>query len=706
MTPSNAMANLANPLLGRVLADRYEVRRLIGRGGMGLVYVARDRKANGRDVVIKMLAPHWADDPDAVARFRREGARLAQLRHPNIVEFYAVEVEEGQRMLVMEYIRGEPLDLFIKRRPQLSIQEFFPVAKQILDAVAYAHEQAIMLRDIKPANIMLCERDGTFVGVKLLDFGLAKLVDGDEFEVTKAHVVGTAGYLAPELIKGEKGDARVDIYALGIMFDLLLTGESPIVGEHDGALLYNHVHGHPKPLLQRLPMGVSVPSKLVELLADCLAKDPNRRPTHGAELRERLVACCPKDIDLDERPPLELTPSSDNQTLGNELTQPKLRELLEEARAAQKLAERFEDLDEQETLALSADASHSKPSDIGQVVVVHDFDSEVTRIPDARDPAIRTLTLDPQDVEVVDDAEAKSLARDDESEDTKPILEHEDLPPSAVFVPQLASVLGGVQPVTDPVLHPSEPEPPLPAPAPAPAGETVLADPSPSQSGPIDLVAPPPTNRLGLGVGLGLLGTIAVVTAIAVMRTQEPDTAAQEPDTANVATTPPPHVAIDEEAEALKVSKPSVEVIEPQETQKVGRLLVQAPQGATILIDDEERSTSAFEGDIAVGEHSVVVRSENYEDWTTSVTVTTATAVHVVVAPSQRRAKTRRPRRKPKSTASKTPKTTAVVSTPRPFHPDEPLLPPKRPPPPAPDPTSKPGSNEPDFLPVNEGPSH
>lgn len=301
MSQSSPTANPANSLIGQILGERYVVGPLIGRGGMGLVYVAQDLH-EPREVVIKMLAPHWEEDADATTRFVREGRRLAQLSHPNIVAFFDWGSDETRRYIVMEYIRGEALGDVLKRKQRLSLEEFAPIADQVLAAVGYAHDQAMMLRDIKPSNIMLAEHEGKANFVKMLDFGLAKLVDGDELQVTKANVVGTASYLAPELIKGERGDVRVDVYALGILFFVMLTGVPPIVGDNDGAVLYNHVHGTPARLRDVLPPGEELPAGLVALIEGCLAKEPHERPADAKEMHETLRAELP--AFWFERPPM------------------------------------------------------------------------------------------------------------------------------------------------------------------------------------------------------------------------------------------------------------------------------------------------------------------------------------------------------------------------------------------------------------------
>ncbi len=296
-----------DPYLGAVLGGRYRIDRLIGRGGMGLVYLAFDTVTEG-EVVIKLLAPHWLEDETAVSRFEREGSRLQQLAHPNVVQLLECGHDRGQSYIAMEYLDGEPLRRFLKRRGPLDLRDFTPIAVQILAAVGYAHDRGIMLRDIKPANIMLCERAGKANFVKVLDFGLAKLVDGNEDEeVTKSHVIGTAGYLAPEQIKGEESDLRVDVYSIGVMLYLMLAGESPIQGENDGALLYNHVHGTPKPLASVLPTGHGIPESLIALVHQCIEKDPARRPADASEIAESLFESVPPhrlalpDADADSR---------------------------------------------------------------------------------------------------------------------------------------------------------------------------------------------------------------------------------------------------------------------------------------------------------------------------------------------------------------------------------------------------------------------
>ena len=403
MKSNTANRTPSNPWVGKTLTERYTIRRLIGRGGMGLVHLARDQERD-RDVVIKMLAPHWADDAHAVARFEREGRRLAQLSHPNIVEMYDLGWEDDQSFIVMEYIHGEPLRHYLSRRGPLSLRDFAVLADQILAGVAYAHEQSMMLRDIKPSNIMLCERDDEANVVKMLDFGLAKLVDGDDVEVTKANVIGTAGYLAPEQIKGESADVRVDVYALGILFFVMLTGKSPILGENDGAVLYNHVHGAPLRLEKVLPEGHDIFEGVIELVHQCIEKNPSRRPADGGAVREALRRCLP--AAMFELPPAteqtrqaiedyqklraeKPTVTDDDEPSSSEWTRPHLRKLL--AKKGKGLSPTGEAVDEPSSAARRPPppprkAGSPKPTVMGVAVA----DTSSVEPPRRRPPPART----------------------------------------------------------------------------------------------------------------------------------------------------------------------------------------------------------------------------------------------------------------------------------------------------------------------------
>ena len=221
----------------------YEIVALIGEGGMGLVYRARDTKLN-RDVALKVLPDLFASDADRLARFTREAQTLASLNHPNIAHIHGLEESGGVRALVMELVEGDDLSERISRGA-IPVEEALPIAKQIAEALEAAHQQGIIHRDLKPANIKL-RPDGT---VKVLDFGLAKALAPGQDPASGAQrsqsptitspamltglgiVLGTAAYMAPEQAKGREADKRSDIWAFGCVLYEMLTGRRPFDGE-------------------------------------------------------------------------------------------------------------------------------------------------------------------------------------------------------------------------------------------------------------------------------------------------------------------------------------------------------------------------------------------------------------------------------------------------------------------------------------------
>ncbi|MCB9752422.1 MAG: protein kinase [Myxococcales bacterium] len=254
---------------------------------MGVVYKATQLDLR-RGVVIKVLAPDWIGDPEALARFEREARGLSSLQHPNIVTLHDFGRVDGRAYIVMEYVDGETLNRFVRRKKVLTLAEFVPVAAQVLKGLGEAHSRGIVHRDIKPANIMLCERQGRANYVKILDFGLAKLVSGSS-DITKQNVLGTPTCLSPEQIQGQRADQRVDVYAVGILFYFMLSGKLPFEADNDASVLYKHVHEQPEPLEGLLPEDHEVPKGVIELIERCLEKKPDRRPRDANEVVEGLI---------------------------------------------------------------------------------------------------------------------------------------------------------------------------------------------------------------------------------------------------------------------------------------------------------------------------------------------------------------------------------------------------------------------------------
>src|SRR5262250_1713298 len=218
----------------------YEVQSALGAGGMGEVYRAKDTKL-GRDVALKILPASFTNDPERVARFRREAQVLASLNHPHIAQIYGLEEANGTHFLVLELVDGESLDNRIARG-RIPVDEALGIAKQIAEALEAAHEKGIIHRDLKPANIALTN-DGQ---VKVLDFGLAKAVEATSGSVDAMNsptitspvmmtgvgvILGTAAYMAPEQAKGRAADKRSDIWAFGCVLFEMLTGKRPFDGE-------------------------------------------------------------------------------------------------------------------------------------------------------------------------------------------------------------------------------------------------------------------------------------------------------------------------------------------------------------------------------------------------------------------------------------------------------------------------------------------
>ncbi|MCR9162388.1 MAG: serine/threonine protein kinase [Nannocystaceae bacterium] len=292
---NDKQAAVRDPLIGQILGGRYSMLRLIGRGGVGLVYLAEDNH-KGEEVVVKLLSPDWSRKPEAVKRFEREAERLGGVRHPNIVRLLDQGVDAGRPYLAMEYLEGAQLSDYIAERRYLDLVTFVPIAAQVLKGIGHAHSRGVMIRDIKPANIMLCERKGRANFVKILDFGLAKLI-GDQKPVTQEHVLGTAGYLAPEVIQGNSEiDLRVDVFSLGALFYFMLSGRLPFQGDETATVFYKTIHDDPTPLHEVLPTDHEVPEGLIKLVHACMAKDPDARPDDANAIVEQLIDVVPASM--------------------------------------------------------------------------------------------------------------------------------------------------------------------------------------------------------------------------------------------------------------------------------------------------------------------------------------------------------------------------------------------------------------------------
>ena len=290
-------------MTGRKLSH-YEILNDLGAGGMGVVYRAHDTRL-GRDVAIKVLPTDRPLSETARKRFQREALAASALNHPNIITIYEVGSEDNTDFIVMEYVRGATLSSLLKKRP-LGLAEATRYCVQIAEALAKAHASGIIHRDLKPGNIMITE-DGL---VKVLDFGLAKFdasaatkdnegVDSDtaakEFTLTQPGMItGTVAYMSPEQARGERVDARSDIFSFGIVMFEALSRHLPFPGPNSIALLHNLHFSPPRDLGQLAP---KVPKPLVSLISRMLEKKPEKRIQTMAEVATDLRKQAPGLVD-------------------------------------------------------------------------------------------------------------------------------------------------------------------------------------------------------------------------------------------------------------------------------------------------------------------------------------------------------------------------------------------------------------------------
>jgi serine/threonine protein kinase len=279
-----------DPWLGRTLDSQYRVDELLGEGGMGRVYLAHHLDMD-RQVVLKVIRTGLHDEK-LRTRFRREGQLIARLRHPNIVQVYSAgETANGELYLVMEYIPGRTLEAIIRDDGPFDEPRFLRLARQIAAAVASAHAEGIVHRDLKPANVLVTRVAGAMEHVKVLDFGIAKIVGGDELadaKLTKTGwLMGTPAYMSPEQIESRPVDARTDVYALGVIFDEMVTGANAYAAPTPIECFRRHLSMELEPVAERAPH-VELSPRLEGIVARCLAKDPNLRFGDASALLEAL----------------------------------------------------------------------------------------------------------------------------------------------------------------------------------------------------------------------------------------------------------------------------------------------------------------------------------------------------------------------------------------------------------------------------------
>src|SRR5918999_2355073 len=296
---------MTDPLQDRLvtaIGNRYELEGEIGRGGMSVVYRARDLRLN-RPVAVKVLPPELAYDPAVRTRFTREAQTSALLSHPHIVPIYDVGEGDGIAYFVMALVTGGNLAALLTHEPRQPIDEVRRLLCEIADALAYAHLRGVIHRDIKPDNILL---DGETGRAMVTDFGIARAIESGTRLTVTGLAVGTPAYMSPEQAVGEREiDGRSDIYSLGVLAYQMLTGRVPFTAGNSMALLLKHVGERPRPIAELRP---DVPQTLRDAIERALAKEPDDRwPTAGA-LRDALTSLeAPPSWRAENRAPVRYT---------------------------------------------------------------------------------------------------------------------------------------------------------------------------------------------------------------------------------------------------------------------------------------------------------------------------------------------------------------------------------------------------------------
>jgi len=267
--PNTGSIDALRERLQRLIEGEYRIERLLGKGGMGSVFLAHDM-ALEREVAIKVLPPDVAQDHQVVRRFQQEAKTAAKLDHPNIIPIYRVESEGGLNYFVMKYIAGTSLEDLLEKKEPLAIADIQRILWEASCALGHAHQRGVVHRDVKPANIMF-DHDGR---VMLTDFGISKALQAATGFTATGMIIGTPHYMAPEQAKGHPVDGRADQYSLGVVGYRMITAELPFSGDSVHTVLY-------KQIFEEAPLASSknaaVPPFLATAVARAMSKDPDLR---------------------------------------------------------------------------------------------------------------------------------------------------------------------------------------------------------------------------------------------------------------------------------------------------------------------------------------------------------------------------------------------------------------------------------------------
>ncbi|HLW66222.1 MAG TPA: serine/threonine-protein kinase, partial [Gemmataceae bacterium] len=282
-------------MLGRVLMGRYELKRVLGEGGMGRVYLAREFN-HERYVVVKIMHEHLVADAKSRDRFLRETELMGRFRHPNMVNLLDAVIDQScGPCIIMEFIPGIGLDVLLKKNKRFTPARVGRFLEQLCDVLEAAHKRGIIHRDLKPPNLMVMQPDSPHERIKVMDFGLAKICQhekGKEEKITDPaleYAVGTPGYISPEQVRGEAVDHRSDLYSVGVIAYELLSGRLPFQRSTPMDMMLAHATEIP-PTFAELGLKDWVPPAVEEVVLSCLDKQPEQRPLSAHDLLERYLA--------------------------------------------------------------------------------------------------------------------------------------------------------------------------------------------------------------------------------------------------------------------------------------------------------------------------------------------------------------------------------------------------------------------------------